>query len=390
MFKFAILGTVCSLLLSSVVQAKEQRWFEVEMIVFSQTPAANSQEKFDFPVTPIRPGRSIDLVTPLYQPDISPLLEIIPLCTTPATQPDEQDLLAVKPAYYYQLVNLCVFEPQNKPWLLHSFMQTRYYDSQLPMPRRISALMASNGKHTNQPYIVAAEALQLTDIATRIQNQTDKSLLLHTAWRQVPVTQRRAIASHWYAGENFSDKFDYWGQPKRLSEQHNTDSLLLQDGIKTAPNFQLNANDANDANAIDPNITDLSQADIITNIEQLLAQLSANSQLPTPKRAIETNDNSSQPVAAKLGSKVPDYTWQLDGLFKLHLDHYLFVNAEFNLRLPSEDSLQTIYVKQSRRVISGEIHYLDHPYLGIILQIRRFEPAQLDNEIEPEIDLILN
>lgn len=390
MFKFAILGTVCGLLLSTLAQANEQRWFEVEMIIFSQTPAANLQEQFDFPVTPIRPGRSIDLVTPLYQPDITALLEIIPLCTASPSPLLEQDLLALtaaNPAYYFQFANLCIFEPQNKPWLLRNFMQTRYYDNQLPMPQHISALLTGIGSHTNQPYLVTAEALQLTDIATRIKNQADKSLLLHTAWRQVPVTQRRAIASHWYAGENLSDKFDYWGQAKQLADQQNTGSSLSLDGLTTDLNSTLNAIEPN---TLDPNAMAPSQTDIISNIEQLLAQLNANSQLPTPKIASETTESNPQAVAVKLGSKVPDHTWQLDGLFKLHLDHYLFVNTEFNLRLPAADSLQTIYVKQSRRVISGEIHYLDHPYLGIIFQIRRFEPAQPNSEVEPEIDLILN
>src|SRR5690606_6535079 len=111
----------------------------------------------------------------------------------------------------------------------------------------------------------------------------------------------------------------------------------------------------------------------------LLAQLNANPQLAPTVVAVNDNNDSQDSTNSKasngqfnerqLGLKVPDNTWQLDGLFKLHLDHYLFVNTEFNFRVPSTDSLKTVYVKQSRRVISGEIHYLDHPYLGIILQI---------------------
>ncbi|CAM3841081.1 CsiV family protein [Rheinheimera salexigens] len=377
MFKLATLGTICCLLLSAYAQAQEQdqRWFEVEVIIFSQTPATDIHEQFDKPVKPIRPGRSIDLVTPLYQPNITPILESLPLCSAPDALKYERTLQAqlhINPAHYYQFKTLCVFEPQTKPWLQRNVMQTRYVDNQLVMPKYIPAVITGRGEHVNQPYLVAADGLQLTDITTRLQRQADKKVLLHTAWRQVPVTQRRAIASHWYAGNNLSDKFDYWGQPKQSTALPLTNSPLVPGLVTTDSSIVLDAN----------------QTDIINNIEQLLAQLNANPQLPPTAVAVndsnESQDSNGQFTERQLGLKVPDNTWQLDGLFKLHLDHYLFVNTEFNLRVPSADSLKTVYVKQSRRVISGEIHYLDHPYLGIILQIRRYDPNLNITDTLPE------
>lgn len=376
MFKLAILTTICCIAFSFSVSAEEQRWFEVEVIIFSQTPAATIQEQFEQPVKPIRPGRSIDLVTPLYQPNINPILEALPLCSAP----EQGDL---HPAHYYQFSQLCIFEPQTKPWQLSNIMQSRLYDSRLPMPAHIPAVMTGSGEHVNQAYLVAADALQLTDITARLQRQTDKKLLLHTAWRQVPVTQRRAIASHWYAGDNLTDKFDYWGQL-----QPSTATMSQQ-----LPNSPLSTT------PIEPSsdLTDsTSQTDIISHIEQLLAQLNANPQLIPAVTLADDNAVDAEGLNTDLQSnqlplsrKVPKQTWQLDGLFKLHLDHYLFVNTEFNLRIPAADSLKTIYVKQSRRVISGEIHYLDHPYLGIILQIRRFEPELTDSKALAEADLLL-
>jgi hypothetical protein len=37
---------------------------------------------------------------------------------------------------------------------------------------------------------------------------------------------------------------------------------------------------------------------------------------------------------------------------------------------------EVITFKQSRKVITGEIHYFDHPYIGMIVQIRRFDPTK--------------
>jgi hypothetical protein len=39
-----------ALLVSVTAQAQQQRWFEVELIVFSQTPAATVKEDFATPV----------------------------------------------------------------------------------------------------------------------------------------------------------------------------------------------------------------------------------------------------------------------------------------------------------------------------------------------------
>ncbi|MGI5309723.1 CsiV family protein [Rheinheimera sp. WS51] len=384
MLKIAALATLCYLSLSTIVNASEQRWFEVEVIIFSQTPPADLKENFDQPIKPIRPGRSFDLVTPLFQPDISTILNTLPLCPMPDSELSTTPVL--NPRYYYKLDNLCIFEPQNSHWQHQHFMQSRYIDNRLPMPDRIPAELTTFGKHVNQAYIVSKNDLQLSDIKQRLQQQTDKKVLLHTAWRQVPVTQRRAIASHWYAGNNLTKSFDYWGQPKLKQD------AALNQTSQLTPELASN-----------PETEATDQVDIVSNIEQLLAQLNANPQLPLAKSITTVDENNSPSLEQNqqlLTGKIPDYTWQLDGLFKLHLDHYLFVNTEFNLRVPEADQLKTVYVKQSRRVISGEIHYLDHPYLGIILQIRRFEPP-LDNlelesepsaegDIEPGPELILD
>ena len=50
----------------------------------------------------------------------------------------------------------------------------------------------------------------------------------------------------------------------------------------------------------------------------------------------------------------------------------------------SQLDLQTISFKQHRQVISTETHYFDHPYLGMIVQIRRHDgpKSPVENNIE--------
>ena len=39
-----------------------------------------------------------------------------------------------------------------------------------------------------------------------------------------------------------------------------------------------------------------------------------------------------------------------------------------------------IHFNQDRRIITGEVHYFDHLYIGIVVQIRRFDPTKPEEE----------
>ncbi|MDR6982578.1 hypothetical protein J2X32_001196 [Rheinheimera pacifica] len=340
--KYCLLSSV---LLTSPLSAQQQRWFEVEMLVFSQTPGAAIQETFGDSIKAIKPGRAYDLLTPRYQPDIANLLSELPLCSQDSGFASEFKLMPLRSH------TMCIFEPQVKPWQQHNLFQPRNTINKVAYPLQLPTVITGRGQHQNTPYLADDSALQLRDIAQRINRQAGMSLLLHTSWRQAPVTERRAIASRWFAGKNFSQQFDYWSQPRNLLAAAADPALT-----RNTPTYSM---------------TDTgSDTQLLGQIDSLLQQLSANSQLPPPPGEQLA---AIAPEQQNLSS-LPDQVWQLDGLFKLHLDHYLFVNTEFNLRIPSANKLNTVYVRQSRRVISGEIHYLDHPHLGIILQIRRFDP----------------
>ena len=66
--------------------------------------------------------------------------------------------------------------------------------------------------------------------------------------------------------------------------------------------------------------------------------------------------------------------WQLEGLIKIHVNHYLYVTSELDILFDTEDNkTQTARLSQFTRVYSGDIHYLDNPKLGVIFQIRKYQ-----------------
>lgn len=341
--KARLLLTGCLLFNSFMIHASE-RWFEIEMIIFERTPDSQLQEHFPTQVTPIRLGRHIDLVTPLFSPEILPLLLSLESCAPNPVTSSVSSSFQLGWRAPNQL--FCHQETQPLAWQKQSLFPAIRLNRQAPYPKQIAPMLTGTTPFNGVPYLAETSALSLTEVANRLRRQRQHQVLLHTAWRQAPVTERRAIPSRWFAGENYSARFDYWGQAKPLLNHTNTSQADNLTAVTAAAN-----------------------ANVLEQIASRRQQLAAGVSLDQPATtAGETTVSQSQ-------ANLPEEVWQLDGLFKLHLDHYLFVNTDFNLRRVVGDTLKSVNIKQSRRVISGEIHYLDHPKLGIVLQIRRFNPT---------------
>lgn len=342
--KFRLLLSASLLINAGMLQANE-RWFEVEMIIFERTAANPSQEQFPEQVTPIRLSRHHDLISPLVNPPIQPLLQSLDNCQADTVASYRSSVFDMPWIPTDRI--MCQQEIQPLAWQRNSLFPEYLLNGQGPWPSRITPRISGSGVHVNVPYLADSSAFALAEVADRIRRQRNHAILLHTVWRQAPVTERRAIPSRWFAGENFSQRFDYWGQPQSGTVPPLTQPIAPQ------------------AEYVDTTNTTI---DVFQQIESRRAQLAAGVPLEQPSLTESNQQQSVNPT------NLPTEVWQLDGLFKLHLDHYLFVNTDFNVRRLSGNTLQSINVKQSRRVISGEIHYLDHPKLGIVLQIRRFQP----------------
>lgn len=65
--------------------------------------------------------------------------------------------------------------------------------------------------------------------------------------------------------------------------------------------------------------------------------------------------------------------YELEGLIKIHVRHYLYVTTDLDLKYEDEGKPRTARMSQYTRVYSGDIHYLDHPKLGVIFQIRKYK-----------------
>ena len=260
------------------------------------------------------------------------------------------------------------------------------------VPRSISA---NENLFDPKPYLLNSESLALHDIVKELKRSREFRPLLHLGWRQPVADKRRAIPITLFAGDNlqhhYLEQLSIYQQQKiqaTAQEQQLANALA---GNVLAGNASTNNQLKNSENT--HALTDAEQQ--LANQQQLLQQII--SQLPTitndtnalinaleqpvsPANIIDNNDLLLNAPAAPL------QPWYLQGFMQIYINsnNRLNIIADFsmlNLTLAEQETaklqpntnteLQTISFKQHKQVISTETHYFDHPYLGMIVQIRR-------------------
>ena len=309
---------------------------------------------------------------------------------------------------------------------------------------------------SDSPYLISKDSLRLKSIASRIKRSRNYAPLLHLGWRQVGESKRKAKAMKLYAGEHLDLRYQQaMAEQKNQQQALEIQAILEQrekavalirsqmhlDGSETAQvttkaissstvgNVTNNAIESSEAfnelsiteelhqqakqqqldsifqqfSLLDSQMSNVTQAnEPITDAElnlteettkRIVAQLSSDIKLndiPLSSNSVIENQQQATP---------PIQPWSIDGLFKVHLDHYLYIDTEFNIIEPTNapltlsakqkltnteqgvsDHNKIISFKQDRRVITGEIHYFDHPHIGMVVQIRRFDPTKPADE----------
>ena len=253
----------------------------------------------------------------------------------------------------------------------------------------------------HQTHLLSKDSLQLDDVIKDLRYSKNFRPLLHMGWRQVARPEKQSVPVRVYAGENFAadhqKKLARFNKQKSLqiapllshaseqnpvtsmSEQNHTEQILSE---KQARIQQI--------------ITKLPQVN--ENTEDLLASFG--------QQDLSLTLASAGPLEAaqQIPPLAPVQQWFIDGFFNVHLKHYLFITADFNVLDQSLAELATaqlsataptnvnantsakasqpiqakaIRFKQNRRVISGEVHYFDHPYMGMVVQIRPYTKPEI-------------
>jgi hypothetical protein len=277
------------------------------------------------------------------------------------------------------------------------------------MPLRINA---AEDPGDNNTHLLSKASLKLGDVISDLRYSKNFRPILHMGWRQVARPKKQSVPIKVYAGDHFAADYQkklaqYQGDMRQLEEAKILNSFshdAIQNDIAQQPIIA-------DQVLTDPAmlIAKEKKARIASIVEQI-STVTDNTELllkriESEDLSIKVDDKSSL-IDEDIVAPIPVIQdWFIEGLFNVHLKHYLFITADFNIldknlaelataQLAENSTINSnsakeaapvqakaIRFKQNRRVISGEVHYFDHPYMGMIVQIRPYKkPKPEENE----------
>jgi len=373
---------------ASVANAQTQAepidwWFDVEIIAFKRTGNDTQiSEDFSKAMFDTETRSAVDLFTITIAKDIhtSEMSVLREACLNRQQLPKDQALkllmgnvgvsyeppildmknasaqIAQPQAVQLSLPTICNFS-NNSNYALLQISADHYQQTMLnsleeqlfELPINVAGSMIEN---SNTHFLLPKSSFKMTEYATTLFKQRNIKPLLHAAWRQpVVFGEDNALFYRVISGERLKVK-----RPQRSYEQLS----------------QLYADDYNSLVSDDANT-----ADFFERLESNLNQLPDIDWLAFEQRtdALKGQQNSEQASLQE--------NWELDGKVKVYLSYvngvpYLHVDNEFMMHSidVGDDNLAQMNVfplKQRRRIISKQIHYFDHPKLGIVIRLERHE-----------------
>ena len=290
--------------------AQAQAWFEVEVYVFER----QSQSTEQWPDAPIKTktDNAIDLISPVVAQVLTPSANV----SAPCTLVFDAD------------ANSHCAETLNDVTASESTANARAREYRYPsvIPSEISSPEPNYASANGNPVLLTRSQGQFASIISSISRERGTRSLLHMTWQQPMSGKSGSTPIRLFAGKVFSNTYHFDG--RKIVKQNQSASTLSTEGIP-------------------------------------------------------------------LSSSVVSPVWELDGTLNIYLSHYLYIETALNLRkegrrlmpvMPSDGTdtsaalttpkvmtpfLMSIPLEQNRRVKSEEIHYLDHPEMGMVIQIRK-------------------
>ncbi len=214
--------------------------------------------------------------------------------------------------------------------------------------------------------MLAIDDYQLTEYRDKLNQHAGYEVLLHKAWQQPDLSRATAPQFLISAGKDYSDKFTPAGLPidneelqqaaedaQELIEQ--TDEVRVHPATELVGNFKIYINHYLFLEtSLDLNVPTVQDVIIVPEAVE-----------PETPTEVDENGNVVQNEPFTDNNQISvldveeDQNTQFGGF------------QEVNPTIITTEVLKAHRFEQRRRMRSGEIHYLDHPLMGIVVQVRR-------------------
>ncbi|WP_428773688.1 peptidoglycan binding protein CsiV [Vibrio sp.] len=209
--------------------------------------------------------------------------------------------------------------------------------------------MSRTGRFTDAGFLqskgvtlLSPEQYQLNEQVNKLNRHAGFEVLLHKAWRQGDQNRQGAPIFHIQAGDNFAGQFNPDGS-ERIPGQNNPVIEGVTETNLDQPLYELDGK-------LQVYVEHYLYADVMLDVKSPSVR---QVMLEQPELQLDMVDSDDNAVVQA-------------GLLE-----------EVSPTVIEERFLKHYRLDQKRRMRSTETHYLDHPLLGVIIQVRRVES---DNE----------
>ncbi|WP_220718154.1 CsiV family protein [Agarivorans litoreus] len=351
------LAVVCLASLPSIAQ--EPRWFDIEVIFFKRNVSVESSQEYWPQPQSLNASTSEPLLAPLFgcskeqEPCIAPRFDKLPVSI------------------------------DGRGWPI-------------------------SGATKRQ--MLSKDQLELNEEFAKLSQHAAFTPLLHLGWREIVAPRNRAKHYLVQAGEDFSTRFNeeghLLGSVSFSNEQYVTESQSFDLAAEDISLFD-ESDSAIAALGIDPEPTPAIweleggirvylQHYLYIESELLLkrpveVELLLNEPEPQPEQSAELPQQSTviteeNTVEVPANVAVAEVVAPSEGqnVVVLSANTETVEQGSLISEFQTEEQLHSFKFDQKRRVRSGEIHYFDHPLMGMLIQIRRSPEEQTNASVDTE------
>lgn len=331
-------------------------WYEIELIAFSRTTDKSLKEQFEAPTQQLKTSNAMDLMRPLVQPAVADLIKAVPACgPTPAVSDRTAPAVAapvsatVSVTVQQQIQQLLTEHQQSKQHQ-QTVVAEDSLDVQLDTEPAVASLYQLNFQNCQM------EQWDLDGQLTSRTLTSEELALQLPAPAQIPAT---------FTGDGVAKDNAYLVGANDLQLKNLAYQLQREAGKQLLLHTAWRQPLVSGRNSRSHWYAGVYQNETATDTEQTIDLMQ---QVQQQLAAVQQGQSSLQLWYSP---------WQFDSLVQLRLGRFIQFDGTFYLR-QTDDATQPaqIAVKQSARLTLGQIHYLDHPRLGVIIQVKRFTPPE--------------
>lgn len=258
-------------------------------------------------------------------------------------------------------------------------------------------LQQLNKKSVEKPFLLLGDEFkQLSNEAESLERHPEYKVLQHIAWRQPVKNFKKSPYIRITGGIDFGESYGYTGnkhEDKKIilgeSRKQNSDETLVPelDGdikiylkkyLHLRTNLFLRQPGKEEVKADNLSLYNSEGLSSIWKSDTQKNQLSQGSVLQDPQLKEKLNESDNKGFNNKESDNIDtenptntvpqqdesqlQFSWEINDNFLDMAPEKIYIEKLFNYSL-----------KQSRKIRSNQLHYLDHPLLGLLIMIRPYE-----------------